>query len=163
FAACTIVTMIRRPLLAAALAASALAASDVTFTKDIAPILQRACQNCHRPGAIAPMSLLTYQDARPWARSIKEKVVRHEMPPWYVDRNVGITKFKDDPSLTEAEIATISNWVDHGAPAGNPADMPPLRQFSDVDKWHIGKPDLIISMPKPYKLRANGPDEFYDI
>src|SRR5690242_21200738 len=96
----------------------------VTFNKDIAPILQKACQNCHRPGSIAPMALLTYQDARPWARSIKEKVVRREMPPWHIDRNVGITKFKDDPSLTDAEIAAIVNWVDRGAPQGDPADMP---------------------------------------
>ena len=137
--------------------------SDVTFTKDIAPILQRSCQNCHRPGSIAPMSLLTFQDARPWARSIKEKVVRREMPPWHIDRNVGITKFKDDPSLTDAEIATISDWVDRGAPEGNPADMPPSRHFSDLDKWHIGKPDLIVSMPKPYQLKALGQDEYYDI
>src|SRR5215510_15139167 len=72
----------------------------VTFTKDVAPILQRACQNCHRPGAIAPMSLLTYEDVRPWARSIQQKVTRREMPPWYIDHNVGIAKFKDDPSLT---------------------------------------------------------------
>jgi len=141
----------------------ALAADEVTFTKDVAPIFQRACQNCHRPGAIAPMPLLTYQDARPWARSIKEKVLRREMPPWHIDRNVGIAKFKGDPSLSDTEIATIANWVDHGSPAGNPGDMPPPRQFSDVDKWHIGKPDLIISMPKPYKLKANGPDEFYDV
>src|SRR2546421_6557024 len=87
---------------------------EVTFTKDVAPILQRACQNCHRPGAIAPMPLLTYQDARPWARSIKEKVLRREMPPWHIDRNVGIAKFKGDPSLSDAEIATIAKWVDHG-------------------------------------------------
>ena len=82
---------------------------QVTFTKDVAPILQRSCQTCHRPGAIAPMSLLTYQDARPWARSIRQKVVDREMPPWHIDRNVGITKFKDDPSLTDAEIATIAS------------------------------------------------------
>ena len=87
------------------------ASAPVTFSKDVAPILQKACQNCHRPGAIAPMSLLTYQDARPWARSIKAKVTAREMPPWYVDRHIGITKFKDDPSLTESEIATIVNWV----------------------------------------------------
>src|SRR5436305_5440000 len=96
----------------------------VTFTRDVAPILQRSCQNCHRPGSIAPMSLLTYKDARPWARSIKEKVVRRQMPPWHIDRTVGVNKFKDDPSLSEAEIATISNWVDQGAAEGNPADMP---------------------------------------
>jgi hypothetical protein len=137
--------------------------ADATFSKDVAPILQRACQNCHRPGSIAPMSLLSYQDARPWAKSIKEKVVLRVMPPWHIDRNVGITKFKDDPSLTEAEIATISNWVDRGAPEGNPAEMPPPRQFSDLDKWHIGKPDLIVSMPRPYKLRAHGQDEYYDV
>src|SRR5260370_6627330 len=158
----TIVTMFRTTLLATILSAATFAA-EVTFTKDVAPILQRACQDCHRPGAIAPMPLLTYQDARPWARSIKQKVVRREMPPWYIDPNVGITRFKGDPSLTDAEIAIISNWVDRGAPAGDPADMPPPRQFSDVNKWHIGKPDLIVSMPKPYKLKANGPDEFYDI
>ena len=144
-------------------AAQTPAPADVTFSRDVAPILQRACQNCHRPGAIAPMSLLTYQDARPWARSIKAKVTAREMPPWYIDRHVGITKFKEDPSLTDAEIATIAKWVDAGAPAGNPKDLPPPRQFTDIDKWHIGKPDMIVSLPKPYELRANGPDEFYDI
>lgn len=137
--------------------------ADATFSKDIAPILERSCQNCHRAGSIAPMALLTYKDARPWARSIKEKVVRREMPPWHIDRNVGITKFKEDPSLTDAEIATISNWVDRGAPEGNPADMPRQRQFSDLDKWQIGKPDIVVSMKKPYRLKANGQDEYYDI
>ena len=138
-------------------------AAPVTFSKDVAPILQKSCQNCHRPGAIAPMSLLTYQDARPWARSIKQKVASREMPPWYIDRHVGITKFKGDPSLTDAEIALITRWVDQGAPAGNAVDMPPPRQFADVDKWHIGKPDMVVSLPKPYELRASGPDEFYDV
>jgi len=136
--------------------------ATVTFSKDVAPILQKACQNCHRPGAIAPMSLMTYQDARPWARSIKQKVSSREMPPWYIDRHVGITKFKDDPSLTDAEIGIITRWVDQGAAAGNPADMPAARVFSDVDKWHIGKPDMIVTLPKPYELRTSGPDEFYD-
>src|SRR6478752_3172920 len=93
-------------------------ARQPTFTKDVAPILQRSCQNCHRPGSIAPMSLLTYKEARPWARSIKDKVVRRQMPPWHIDRNIGITKFKDDPSLTDVEIATISDWVDQGALEG---------------------------------------------
>src|SRR5690348_17550723 len=86
--------------------------APVTFSKDVAPILQKSCQTCHRPGAIAPMSLLTYQDARPWAKSIKAKVASREMPPWYIDRNVGIHKFKDDPSLTDEEITTITQWVD---------------------------------------------------
>src|SRR6185436_16453478 len=135
---------------------AATSSTPVTFSKDVAPILQKACQNCHHPGAIAPMSLLTYQDARPWARSIKSKVMTREMPPWYIDRHIGITKFKDDPSLTDAEIATIVKWADAGAPQGNPADMPKPRVFAEVDKWHIGKPDMIVSLPKPYELRANG-------
>src|SRR4051794_23954410 len=87
----------------------------VTFTKDIVPILQRSCQNCHRPNQIAPMSFLTYREVRPWAKAIKEKVARRDMPPWFVDRNVGIRKFKDDPSLSDQEIATIAAWVDSGA------------------------------------------------
>ena len=150
-------------MLAVTLGASPVAAQTVTFARDVAPILQRSCQNCHHAGAIAPMSLVTYEEARPWARSIKQKVTAREMPPWYIDRHIGITKFKDDPSLTDAEIATIVKWVDSGAPAGSPADMPKPRQFADVDKWHIGKPDMIVSLPKPYELRANGPDEFYDV
>jgi hypothetical protein len=137
--------------------------ADATFSRDIAPIFQKACQNCHREGSIAPMSLMTYKDARPWARSIKEKVVRREMPPWHIDRNVGINRFKEDPSLTDAEIAAISSWVDHGSPEGNPADLPKPRAFTDLDKWQIGKPDIIVSMKKPYTLKANGQDEYYDI
>src|SRR5579864_4002487 len=112
-------------------------AGAVTFTKDVAPIFQKACQNCHRPGSIAPMSLLTYEDARPWARSIKDRVERRSMPPWHVDRTVGIRKFKDDQSLSDGEIATIVSWIDSGAPKGNLADMPPPRQFEDSDRWHI--------------------------
>jgi hypothetical protein len=139
------------------------AGPTTTFARDVAPILQKSCQSCHRPGAIAPMSLLTYQDVRPWARAIKQKVQAREMPPWYVDRHIGIQKFKDDPSLTDAEIATIARWVDAGAPAGDPADMPKPRVFADVDRWHIGKPDMVVSLPKPYELKANGPDEFYDV
>jgi hypothetical protein len=135
----------------------------VTFARDVAPILQRSCQNCHHAGAIAPMSLVTYDEARPWARSIKQKVTSREMPPWYIDRHIGITKFKDDPSLSDAEIATIVKWVDSGAPAGSAADMPAPKVFADVDRWHIGKPDMVVSLPKPYELRANGPDEFYDV
>ncbi len=99
----------------------------------------------------------------PWARSIKEKVARREMPPWHIDRNVGVNRFKDDPSLSDVEIATISSWVDHGSPEGNPADLPAPRVFSNFDKWHIGKPDVIVSMPRPYTLKANGQDEYYDV
>jgi hypothetical protein len=130
----------------------------VTFSKDIAPIVQRACQSCHRPNNLAPMSFLTYKDVRPWARAIKEKVVRREMPPWFLDRNIGITKFKDDPSLTDAEIASIRAWVDGGAPEGNPSEMPPPRKFEDTDHWHIGKPDLIIQAPVALTIKANSTD-----
>jgi hypothetical protein len=90
-----------------AAATTATAQDQVTFAKDVAPILQRACQNCHRPGNIGPMSLLTYQEVRPWARSIKQQVMMRNMPPWFQDRAVGIQKFKDDPSLTDQEIAVI--------------------------------------------------------
>src|SRR5438128_3051816 len=93
---------------------------QVTFTKDIAPILQRSCQNCHRPDSVAPMSLTTYDAARPWARSIKQKVSQREMPPWFIDRRIGIQKFKEDPSLSDDEIALIVKWVDSGAPQGDP-------------------------------------------
>jgi hypothetical protein len=139
------------------------AQGGVTFAKDVAPIFQRSCQTCHRPGAIAPMSLMTYQDARPWARAIRQKVVNREMPPWHVDRNVGITKFKDDPSLTDAEIATITRWVDSGAPLGNATDLPKPREFSDLDRWYIGKPDIIVTMDKPYILSPVGPDNIVDV
>jgi hypothetical protein len=132
---------------------------QVTFTKHVAPILQKSCVTCHRPGQSAPMSLVTYDDARPFARSIKARVVAREMPPWHIDRNVGIQKFKDDPSLSEDEIATIAAWVDGGAQRGNPADMPPARQFADGSEWAIGKPDLIVKFPS-YTVPASGPDLF---
>ena len=135
----------------------------VTFTKDVLPILQRSCQGCHRPGAIAPMSLVTYEDVRPWARSIKRNVETREMPPWYVDRRIGIQDFKDDPSLTDAEIAAIAAWVDAGSPRGNPADAPPPVEFPSPHEWGIGEPDLIVSMPEPYILPAEGPDVFPNV
>lgn len=136
------------------------AAGQVTFAKDVAPILQRSCQNCHRPGSVAPMSLMTYEDTRPWARAIKQRVSNREMPPWGIDKNVGIQEFKNDWSLSDDEIAKIVRWVDSGAPMGNPADMPPARVFDDPRLWHIGngKPDLIVSMPKPYRVPAVGAD-----
>src|SRR5579862_6304129 len=144
--------------------ASAGQADVVTFTKDVAPILQRSCQNCHRPGSIGPMSLLTYEDARPFARSIKTRVSQRQMPPWHVDPNAGtIHKFKDDRSLTDKEIATLVSWVDGGAPQGSPADMPPARVFDDTDRWHIGKPDLIVSIPTPQTITAAGADWWADI
>ncbi len=136
----------------------ATAKDRVTFTRDVAPILQRACQNCHRPNNIAPMSLLTYTETRPWARSIKEHVVRRDMPPWFVDRNVGIRHFKDDPSLSDKEIAAIAAWVDSGSPEGNRADMPSARKFDDADHWHIGKPDLIVPLPVPFTVKPQTAD-----
>jgi hypothetical protein len=132
--------------------------SEVTFTRDVAPILQRSCQTCHRPDSIAPMSLMTYEDARPWARSMKRKVVAREMPPWHVDKTVGIQKFKDDISLSDREIATIAAWVDGGAPKGNPADMPPPKQFTDANAWNIGTPDLVVEMSEEHIIAAQGPD-----
>ncbi|HUP39248.1 MAG TPA: hypothetical protein VM115_03940, partial [Vicinamibacterales bacterium] len=134
----------------------------VTFTKDVAPILQRSCQNCHRPESNAPMSLMTYEDARPYARSIKVKTVSRLMPPWHIERNIGIQKFKDDPSLTEQEIATIAAWVDQGSQKGDMAHMPPPRRFEDDDVWHIGKPDLIVEIPQPHVVPASGPDVWID-
>ena len=145
------------PTLAAAQPADADA--TVTFTKDIAPILQRSCQACHRPGEMAPMSLVTYEEVRPWARSIRNRVVAREMPPWHIDRNIGIQRFKDDPSLSDAEIALVGQWVDHGAPRGNPADMPPPRVFPDTAAWQIGEPDLIVRYPT-LPVPAEGPDVF---
>lgn len=135
-------------------------ASDrqVTFTRDVAPILQKSCQGCHRPGSIGPMPLLTYDDARPWARSIKDRVSRRQMPPWHVDRTVGIHRFKDDPSLSDEQVQTITAWVDAGAPKGNPDDMPPPRVFDDSDRWHIGKPDLIVSMPQAFTVKPEQAD-----
>jgi hypothetical protein len=131
---------------------------SVTFTKEVAPIFQKSCQNCHRPGSIAPMSLITYEDARPWARSIKQRVEMRQMPPWHVDRTVGIRQFKDDPSLSDQEIATLVAWVDSGATRGNPSDMPAPRQFDDADRWHIGKPDLIVAMPKEFVVKTEAAD-----
>lgn len=138
--------------------AKSASAQPVTFTHDVAPILQRSCQNCHRPDNIAPMSFLTYKDVRPWARSIKERVTRREMPPWFIDRNIGIRHFKDDPSLSDQEVALINAWVDAGAPQGNPADMPPPRKFEDNDRWHIGQPDLIIQSPVALTLKPQSTD-----
>jgi hypothetical protein len=132
---------------------------QVTFAKDVMPILQRACQKCHRAGETAPMSLMTYQEVRPWARAIRTRVQAREMPPWHIDRTIGIQKFKDDPSLSDAEIRTITQWVDAGAPLGNDADMPASRQFANSGEWQIGKPDLVIRST-PHKVPAAAPDWF---
>src|SRR5689334_646148 len=142
-------------------------AADVpTFTKDIAPILQRSCQNCHRPDGVAPMALVTYEDVRPWARAIKQRtgIGPHAgvMPPWYMEKNIGIQQFKDDPSLSDEEIAKIARWADGGAPRGNPADMPAPRVWDDPRAWHIGTPDLIIKT-KELLVRGDAPDWWGEI
>ena len=139
------------------------AQASVTFSKDVAPILQKNCQVCHRPGSIAPMSLLTYQQARPWARSIKEQVILRQMPPWYIEKNVGVQHFSNDRSLSEREIDTIAKWVDAGAPEGNPADMPPPKQFPAEETWQIGDPDVVVSLPKDLVVKAKAPDQWPDI
>ncbi|MEW6323137.1 MAG: cytochrome c [Acidobacteriota bacterium] len=140
------------------------AAATVTFTKDIAPIIQKNCQRCHQPGSIGPMSLMTYEEVRPWARAIKQQVVAGEMPPYRYDRDVGIQDLQDDLRLTEAEIRTVARWVDAGAPRGNPADMPPPIAFPDPTKWayqdQFGPPDIIVTTT-PFTLAARGQDVWW--
>jgi hypothetical protein len=131
------------------------------FTQ-VAPILQRSCQACHRPGGIGPMSLMTYEDARPWAKSIKQQVVARDMPPWFIDRRVGVRKFKDDPSLTDEEVALISAWVDGGAPRGHPDDLSSPDSLPDPAAWQIGTPDLVLSIPSDVVVAAAGPDGWQD-
>jgi hypothetical protein len=125
--------------------------NQVTFTKDIAPILQEKCQACHRTDSMAPMSLVTYEEARPWAKAIRERVITRQMPPWHIDKTIGIQKFKNDRSLTDAQIDTIVKWVDAGAPKGDMKDMPAPKQFPDESKWNFadlfGAPDLVIKSP----------------
>ncbi len=136
-----------------------------TFTKDIAPILQAHCQECHRPGQIAPMSLITYQQVRPYARAIRERVVKHTMPPWFLDKTVGIKHFENDNSLSDQQIATIAKWVDDGAPLGNQKDMPPPKVFDDNGGWRLSKvfgrePDMVIDGPN-YTMKAHNQDQWY--
>jgi hypothetical protein len=135
--------------------------SPVTFSKDVAPILQKSCQSCHRPGTSAPMSLMTYQEARPWARAIRQRVVTRDMPPWHLDKTVGIRHYKNDRSLSDAEIAVISRWLDSGAPEGNPKDLPPPVTFPPDSEWFIGKPDLLVATDD-FTMYPNGPDWWID-
>ena len=144
------------------LAAGQTRGAQVTFTKDVAPIFQNKCQQCHRPGAMAPMSLVTYADTRPWARSIKARVASREMPPFHVDRTIGIQKFKNDPSLSPSEIDMIVKWVDGGMPMGNPGDMPPPREFGDPNAWQIGEPDIVVKFPT-FLVPAESPDLYGDL
>jgi hypothetical protein len=139
-------------VLGSLLGASTLAAADApTFYKDVLPILQANCQSCHRPGEVAPMSLLTYEQARPWARAIKAAVASKQMPPWFADPNFG--HFVNERRLVDREIALLGAWADAGAPAGNTADAPAPLTFNSG--WNI-KPDVVVEMPKAFELPARG-------
>ena len=142
--------------------APAPSAAPVTFARDVAPIFQAKCQTCHHPGTSAPMSLVTYEEVRPWARSIQLRVANREMPPWHLDKTVGIREYKNDRSLTDDEIGTVVRWAENGAPQGNPADMPkPLTFRPDAD-WFIGEPDLKVTTDKDFVMYPNGPDWWID-
>src|SRR5579883_3341932 len=143
-------------LLLVAVAGLAATSPDVTFNRDIAPILYANCVSCHRAGDIAPMSLITYKEARPWAAAIKEAVSTRKMPPWHADPHYG--HFLNDTRLTESQIATIRTWAQTGAREGNPADLPPVPKFSN--DWHIGKPDAVIDIGEDHVVEATGPDEY---
>src|ERR1044072_4644973 len=123
-------------------------ASNVTFTKDIAPIIYKNCAGCHRPGEIAPMSLLTYKEVRPWAKSIRERVVERSMPRWSADPKYG--HWANDPRLYEKDIAAIVEWVGAGAPKGEHKNLPPMPKFTEG--WTIGTPDAVIQMAEEYTV-----------
>lgn len=139
---------------------------QVTFTRHIAPILQRSCQQCHRPEGVAPMSLVTYEETRPWARAIKNRTGigprAGVMPPWYIEKNVGIQHYKDDISLSEVEVATVAKWSDTGAARGNAEDLPAAAVFHSGDNWRIGTPDLVLSTEE-ILVKGDAPDWWGEI
>ena len=140
-------------------------ANAPTFTKDVAPIFQAKCESCHRPDSIAPMSLVTYEQSRPWARSIRDRVQTRQMPPWHIDKSVGVQAFKNDMSLSDEQIATIVSWVDGGAPQGDPKDMPPPKPPVTTNEWQgvrdgFGPPDVVIKSSE-YKMPAKHQDVWY--
>lgn len=128
------------------------APAKLEFSKDIAPILNKRCVECHRAGEAAPMALTSYKEARPWAKAIKNAVLSRKMPPWLADPAHG--KFSNDRRLNEEEIAAIAAWADTGASEGNPKDLPPLPQFEPG--WTIGKPDVILDMGQDFEVPASG-------
>jgi mono/diheme cytochrome c family protein len=159
------VLMIAAPIGAQAPSAAARATGEVTYSRDVAPIFQQKCQECHQPNSIAPMSLLTYDDAKKFATRIKARVAARVMPPWHLDKTVGIQEFRNDRSLSDEQIATIVKWVDTGAPRGNPADEPPPVTFGDPTQWQLSKtfgkgPDLIVKST-PYTLAAQTQDKWF--
>jgi mono/diheme cytochrome c family protein len=138
---------------------------QVTFAKDVAPILQQNCQECHQPNSIAPMSLITYPEVRPWAAAIKERVAARQMPPWHIDRSVGVQKFKNDMSLTDQQVNTIVAWVDGGALQGDLKDLPPPKPLVTDNEWKavrdgFGPPDLVIKSSE-YTMAAQHQDVWY--
>ena len=151
------VTIFALPTLATAQAAD----EQPTFTRDVVPILQESCQNCHRPQGMAPMPLVTYEQVKPFAPLIKYKTSNRTMPPWHIDRNIGIQTYKNDRSLSDQEIATLSAWADAGAPEGDAADMPTMVEFADAAEWSIGEPDVILSWN--YTVPAVGADLYGDL
>jgi hypothetical protein len=138
--------------------------SKISFAKDVAPILQEKCEECHRKGTAAPMSLVSYEETRPWAKSIRQRVITRNMPPWHIDQTVGIRHFENDRSLSEAQIATIVRWVDAGAPQGNPSDLPAPRKWPDEEGWQLAKqygpPDLVLKS-EDYTMPARGQDVWF--
>ena len=146
-------------------AANTAAREQVTFSKDVAPIFQAKCQECHQPNSIAPMSLITYQESRPWARSIKERVITRQMPPWHIEPSVGVQKFKNDISLTSEQINTVVRWVDGGALQGDPKDLPPPKPLTTDNEWKavrdgFGPPDLVVKSPE-YTMPARHQDVWF--
>jgi hypothetical protein len=131
----------------------------VTFTKDVASVLQRHCQGCHRPGEAAPFSLLTYDQARPWAKAMKEAVRLKKMPPWFADPHYGT--FSNDRSLAQKDADILAAWADAGAPEGDRKDMPVPRDF--VEGWSIPKPDIVFELPQPYQIPAWGTIEYQKV
>ena len=153
-------------ILASPAAAQEMSADGMTFARDVAPILQENCQSCHRPGGMGPMPLLTYEDARPFAPLIRDRVENRRMPPWYIEPGIGVQDFKNDISLSDEEIRTIVSWVDGGALLGDVADLPPPLEFDDSLEWkledHFGRPpDLVVASP-PYTVPAEGLDHWYE-
>src|SRR5713226_5495692 len=141
---------------AALLSHAASAPSQITFNKDVLTIMQKRCQGCHRPGEVAPMSFLTYNEVRPWAKAIREAVLTKKMPPWFADPHYG--KFSNDRSLTKEEIDTLVSWVDGGVREGDPKDAP--APVAWVDGWSIGKPDAVFEMPHDFDVPAAGTIEY---
>ena len=131
-------------------------AQTPTFAKDVAPIFYSKCVECHRPTMFAPMSLVKFDEARPWAKSIRSRVATRTMPPWGADPTHGV--FKNDPRLTDKEISTILAWVDGGAPKGDDKDMPAVPSFTDG--WNIGEPDAVFEMKEAYQIPATGVIEY---